>query len=229
MNINALLDPRTHSSEIVDSFAHDHAEKKNYFEEKTQFAKKIFPLSELKNNGGLDWLFNFQNYLQVEQKFSREEAEIVFKKLNLFFGYVWSKYEIPVVKLSETLSNENVIKVFERINSKGTPLDVFDLLNARFALYNIVLKDEWEKVEKLHENLKKWKVESASQNRDKIPIYILQAISLVKKGYLRRSQILTIDEVYKVSGNFESDEFLNDWNEMANFVEETIKLSLIHI
>jgi len=223
LNINALLDSRIHSSELVDSFSNDDAQKKNYFEEKTQFARKIFPLSELKNNGGLDWLFSFQNYLQSEQKFSREEAEIVFKKLNMFFSYVWSKYEIPVVKLSETISNENVIKVFERINSRGTPLDVFDLLNARFALYQIVLKDEWEKVRNSNINLKKWTEESVSKNKDKIPIYILQSISLVKKGYLRRSQILTIDEVYKISGTFENDEFLNDWNEMASFVDEALK------
>ena len=82
----------------------------------------------------------------------------------MIFGYVWSKYEIPVVKLSNTLSDENVIKVFERINSKGTPLDVFDLLNARFALYDVILKDEWEKVQNLHENMKNWYPKNTREN-----------------------------------------------------------------
>ena len=218
VNINALLDPRTHSSEIVDSFPLEIAEKKNFFDKKTQFTKKIFPLSELKNAGGSKWLFEFQDYLQDDEEYSKEDARNYYEKLDMIFGYVWSKYEIPVVKLSDTLSYENVIKVFERINSKGTPLDVFDLLNARFALYSIILKDEWEKAENLHENMKKWYLKN-----DKIPIYILQALSLVKQGYMRRSQILTIDETYKVSGNFQNDEFIRDWNEMAVFVEEAIK------
>ena len=37
---------------------------------------------------------------------------------------------------------------------------------------------------------------------DKIPIYILQSLSLIKKEYLRRSQILTIDDAYKISNTF---------------------------
>ena len=218
LNINSLLDPRSHSSEIIDSFPLEYVVKKNFLDKKVQFMKKIFPLSELKNNGGSNWLFEFQDYLQDDEKYSKEDARNYYEKLNMILSYVWSKYEIPVVKLSDTLSYENVIKVFERINSKGTPLDVFDLLNARFALYDIVLRDEWEKVKNTHQNIKKW----YSKN-DKIPIYILQSLSLIKQGYMRRSQILTIDESYKVSGNFQNKEFLNDWNEMASFVEETIK------
>ncbi len=218
VNINALLDPRSHSSEIVDSLPLEVVEQKGFFDKKIQFRKKIFPLSELKNNGGSTWLFEFQDYLQDDEEYSKEDARNYYEKLNMIFGYVWSKYEIPVVKLSDTLSYENVIKVFERINSKGTPLDVFDLLNARFALYDIILKDEWEKVENLYENMKNW-----YPKNDKIPIYILQSLSLIKKEYLRRSQILTIDEEYKISNNFQNKEFLNDWNEMAGFVEEAIK------
>jgi hypothetical protein len=218
LNINALLDPNRDSSEIIDSYRIDVAKSKKYFEQKTQFTKKVFPLSELKNNSGSNWLFNFQDYLQDDEEFSKEEARKVHQKLDAILGYVWSKYEIPVVNLSKTLSDVNVIKVFERINSRGTVLDVFDLLNARFALYKIDLKSEWEKVESIHKNLEKW-----YKKNDKIPIYILQSISLVKKGYLRRSQLLTIDEAYKVSGNFDNDEFLKDWNEMARFVEESIK------
>ena len=218
VNINAVLNHESHSSDIVDSYTLEKAEKKNLFNQKTQFTKKIFPLSELKNNGGSNWLFEFQDYLQDEEEYSKEDARSYYEKLNMLFGYVWSKYEIPVVKLSNTLSDENVIKVFERINSKGTPLDVFDLLNARFALYDIILKDEWEKVQNLHENMKNW-----YPKNDKIPIYILQSLSLVKKGYLRRSQILTVDEEYKISKNFQNEDFLNDWNEMAKFVEVAIK------
>ena len=218
VDINALLDPTSHSSEIVDSFPLEIAEKNGLLDEKTQFAKKKFPLSELKNNGGSNWLFGFQDYLQEQEEYEKNEARNYYEKLNIIFGHVWSKYEVPIVKLSDTVSYDNVIKVFERINSKGTQLDVFDLLNARFALYDIILKDEWEKVASLHENMKSWYTKN-----DKIPIYILQSLSLIKKEYLRRSQILTIDDAYKISNNFQNEEFLNDWNEMAGFVEEAIK------
>ena len=220
LNINALLDESRDSSEIIDSYYIAKAKRKNYFDRKTQFEQKIFPLSELKENKYTEWLFEFHQYLQEKESFDKENATKVYKKLDSIFNYVWSKYEIPVVKLPETLTLDNVATVFERINSKGTPLDVFDLLNARFVLYDIVLKELWEETKDTHENMRRWYEDFSNE---KIPIYVLQSISLLKKGYLRRSQILNIDELYKISGQFQKDEFLNDWNEMANFVEEAIK------
>ena len=158
--------------------------------------------------------------MQKNEGFDDVDAQKYHKKLDSIFSYVWSSYEIPVVKLPERLSLDNVATVFERINSKGTPLGVFDLLNARFIIHEIILKNLWEDVKDLHENLRKWYEDFKNE---KIPLYILQAMALSRKGYLRRSQILNLDDGYKISGNFQQKEFLKDWHEMAEFVEEAIK------
>ena len=71
------------------------------------------------------------------------EGEIT--DLDQIFGAVYSEYKIPIVVLPDELELENVATVFERINSKGTPLGTFDLLNARFRLYKIVLQNLWDK------------------------------------------------------------------------------------
>jgi len=221
LNINALLDRvNRDSSEIIDSYHLNKAKQKKYFERKTQFEQKIFPLSELKENKYTEWLFEFQEYLQENESFDKDSAVKVYKKLNSIFNYVWAKYEIPIVKLPETLTLDNVATVFEKINSKGTPLSLFDLLNARFILYKIGLKKLWEDTKETHENMRHWYDDFKNE---KVPIYVLQSISLFKKGFLRRSEVLRIDESYSVSGQFQKDEFLNDWNEMAKFVEEAIK------
>jgi len=220
LNINALLDPRIDSSEIIDSFSSIKAKRRGYFDRQIQYAKKIFPLTELKTRNYSDWLFSFFEYLKKSEGFDDEGARKYYKKLETIFSYVWSSYEIPVVKLPESLSLDNVATVFERINSKGTPLGVFDLLNARFIIHKIVLKNLWEETKENHENIYRW---YDGFKNDKIPLYILQAISLSKKGFLRRSEILKIDDMYKISGEFQKDEFEKDWEEMSGYVEEAIK------
>ncbi|MEX0657470.1 MAG: DUF262 domain-containing protein [Nitrosopumilaceae archaeon] len=220
LNINALLDPLRNSSEIIEAFSTTKAKRRGFLDRETQFARKIFPLTELQNKNYSDWLFGFYDYLQKNEGFDDVDAKKYHKKLESIFSYVWSSYEIPVVKLPESLNLENVATVFERINSKGTPLGVFDLLNARFIIHEIILKNLWEEAKDVHENLRKWYEDFKNE---KVPLYILEAMALSRKGYLRRSQILNLDDSYKISGKFQKEEFLKDWDEMTGFVEESIK------
>ncbi|KFM18353.1 EVE domain protein [Marine Group I thaumarchaeote SCGC AAA799-P11] len=219
LNINALLDTSRDSSEIIDSESSRKIETKNLHNTKVQYKKKIFPLTLFQNRNYSDWLFGFYEHLKTNEGYDDEESKQYYKKLQEIFGNVWSSYEIPVVKLPESLLLDNVATVFERINSKGTPLGVFDLLNARFIIHDIVLKNEWEEIKDSHENIRKWYDEFKN---DKVPLYIVQALALSKSGFLRRKTVLNLDELYKISGDFSSEEFLNDWNEMSKYVEETI-------
>ena len=219
LNINALLDPLRDSSEIIDSYSTKKAERKNLHDPKTQYKKKIFPLTLFQNKNYSDWLFDFYEYLKKNEGYDDEDARQYYKKLQEALGNVWS-YEIPVVKLPESLSLDNVATVFERINSKGTPLGIFDLLNARFTIHDIALKKQWEYVKDNHENMRRW---YADFKNNKVPLYIVQALALSKSGFLRKKYVLNLDEMYKVSGTFQSEVFLKDWEEMSDYVEEAIK------
>lgn len=219
LSINSILDPLRDSSEIIDSYSTKKAETKNLHNPKTQYRKKLFPLTKFQNREYVDWLFDFYDYLKTDEGYTDKEAQKYYKKLQEIFGNAWSSYEIPVVKLPENLLLDNVATVFERINSKGTPLGVFDLLNARFIPYGIVLKEQWERVKCDHEHIRKW---YDNFKNDKVPLYIVQALTLLKSGSSRRKYVLNLDERYKVSGAFQSDVFLKDWEEMSNYVEKTI-------
>lgn len=219
LNINALLDPSRDSSEIIDSESSKKVEAKNLNDPKEQYKKKMFPLTQFQNRNYSDWLFGFYDYLKTDEDYDDEDAKKYHKKLQEIFGNVWTSYEIPIVKLPESLLLDNVATVFERINSKGTPLGIFDLLNARFIIHGIVLRNQWEAVKDSHENIRKW---SDEFKNEKVPLYIVQALALSKSGLLKRKIVLNLDERYKVSGKFDSKVFLNDWTEMSKYVEEAI-------
>ncbi len=219
LNINALLDPLRDSSEIIDSENSKKVETRNLHDVKVQYEKKIFPLTQFQNRNYSDWLFGFYDYLKSNEGYDDEDAKKYYKILQEIFSNVWTTYEIPIVKLPESLLLDNVATVFERINSKGTPLGVFDLLNARFIIHDIELRKQWENIKDTHENIRKWYDQFKN---DKVPLYIVQALALSKSGFLRRKTILNLDELYKVSGQFDSDDFFNDWAEISDYVEETI-------
>ena len=139
---------------------------------------------------------------------------LVFRNLTL------SPLEIPAVILPESMSLDNVAEVFERINSKGTPLGIFDLLNARFIKYDVILRNLWESSKIKVDSLKKW---YDDYKNEQIPRYILQAIALYKKGFCRRRELLNLDSTYVTLKQFQKEEFVNDWNMMSEYVGKSVE------
>ena len=220
LDINALLDRDRPATDIISSFRMKKAKQLGLLEQETQFRKKLFPLSVLNDKEYTKWLIAFRDYLTKKEEFDNDTSIKYFDALDTAFNSVWSQFEIPVVKLPKTLDLDNVVEVFERINSKGTRLDVFDLLNARLKVHDIVLRDLWEVTLNEHENISKW---SEKFKNDKLPQYILQVMSMHKTRYARRKYLLRVDESYTTLGKFNKENFEKDWNEMSKWVEEALK------
>lgn len=52
-------------------------------------------------------------------------------------------YDIPVIELKKDNKKEAVCLVFEKVNTGGVPLSVFELVTATFAADGVNLRDEW--------------------------------------------------------------------------------------
>ena len=55
----------------------------------------------------------------------------------------FEKYQIPVIELRKATSKEAICVVFERVNTGGVSLTVFELLTASFAAGDFQLRDDW--------------------------------------------------------------------------------------
>ncbi len=53
-------------------------------------------------------------------------------------------YRLPAIELSRDTSREAVCMVFEKVNTGGKPLDVFELVTASFAIDTFDLRDDWQ-------------------------------------------------------------------------------------
>lgn len=85
----------------------------------------IFSIADVNN-----WMIGLLN-------FYKEDSSMVLAKYNEFNNKVVSKilqYKIPVISLTKDTSNEAVCQIFENVNTGGVPLNVFELVTARFAM-----------------------------------------------------------------------------------------------
>jgi hypothetical protein len=56
---------------------------------------------------------------------------------------VFRAYDLPIIQLSKENKKEAVCLVFEKVNTGGVPLSVFELMTATYAADNVNLRDEW--------------------------------------------------------------------------------------
>lgn len=96
-------------------------------------------------------------------------------------------YQIPVIALGKATSKEAVCLVFEKVNTGGVPLSVFELVTASFAADDFNLRDDWfgnptRKVEGREQRLRAEPVLHSTEPTD-----FLQAISLLYTLDLRKA------------------------------------------
>lgn len=94
----------------------------------------------------------------------------------------FEQYQVPVIELKKETPKEAVCLVFERVNTGGVALNVFELLTASFAADDFQLRDDWnareQRLKSQHPVLR------GLQNDD-----FLQAISLLVTQIRRREAL----------------------------------------
>lgn len=93
----------------------------------------------------------------------------------------FEQYLIPVIALKKETPKEAVCQVFEKVNTGGVSLTVFELLTATFAADDFSLREDWDRKSEI---LAKHNVLRDLENTD-----FLQAISLVATRERRISAI----------------------------------------
>ena len=220
VNLKALLDPDTDTADIVFSITTDKAKKSGYLDKEVQFTKKIFPLTLFDNRDYTLWLGEFKTYMMEE---GLENADDYYKQILSIMDHVWFQYQIPVVQLPKSLVLDSVAEIFEKINSRGTKLGVFDLLNARFTKYDVNLRNLWDEAKSDFPN-----IQDMEENFGDASKSTLQGLCLFKTGYTRRKGLLTMDDSYKTSNTFQKVDFLNDWSSMCQHTSAAIDLLKSH-
>jgi hypothetical protein len=116
--------------------------------------------------------FEYWDYNKEKIQFWNEFAKKIIQGIN---GYM-----LPVIVMKKNNPKEAVCQVFEKVNTGGVSLSVFELLTASFAAEQFYLKDDWAKI---RHDFKPHKVLDRTSNID-----IIQAITLYSTYKRRKEQ-----------------------------------------
>jgi hypothetical protein len=102
---------------------------------------------------------------------------------------IFRNYQLPIIELKKETSKEAVCLVFEKVNTGGVPLSVFELVTASYAADGYNLRDDWygsnlRKVSSRYERLAKEPMLQVVETTD-----FLQAITMLHTLERRRADI----------------------------------------
>lgn len=139
-----------------------------------EFENLVFPVNLSLNS--TDWFNSYMRYWNYDQ-----DKIMLFQKFQSNVLKRFESYQLPVIKMLKHNPKEAVCQVFEKVNTGGVSLSVFELLTATFAADDFNLRDDWEKRRKI---FKKYDVISNLGSNE-----LLQAISLFSTIDRKEKQI----------------------------------------
>ena len=150
-----------------------------------EYQHHFFPMNQIFDSAS--WRTGYQEYWEYDAEktklFNNFESKVIKR---------FEQYQLPVIELKKNTPKEAVCLVFEKVNTGGVALTVFELLTATFAADDFQLREDWQKRE---ERLKEtYKVLGSLQSDD-----FLQAITLLVTQ-TRRQQAIARNTKEKLPG-----------------------------
>ena len=163
VDMRAAIDPNVEREDAILSIPENKIETKNFGREIVrdlsgevlEFKEHMMPTERLLDSR-TDWLLGYIGYWQSSARQHPSEDPITFfnkfteSVINSFTGY-----DLPVISLDRQTPKEAVCTVFEKVNTGGVTLSMFELLTASFAAQDdtFSLRDDWSaRRNRLHRN-----------------------------------------------------------------------------
>lgn len=186
---------------------------KERLKRETQFQTLVIPFTEVERWNS--WPFGYEKWLLDRDKD---------KYFNEYFNYqkpAWTKaindlqqvrvqvLVIPKVPPDNPDRVDEVCAIFEKMNSTGVKLSVFDLLTARLYRHQINLRELWKEAIGDHDHLRAL---SDGDSAD-YGIYTLRTLALLRGEEIRRKTLI----------NLSPDNFKGDWRTAAEYVNKALE------
>jgi hypothetical protein len=137
-------------------------------QEEFEFQNMMFPVKSVDLADFMKWRNSYNKYWN----FTPEKIEFC-DNFTTKIIMSFQQYMLPVIVMKKENPKEAVCQVFEKVNTGGVSLTVFELLTATFAADGYELKEKWDKTRKEFDSYSNL---NNTQNTD-----FIQAITLLSK------------------------------------------------
>ncbi len=110
---------------------------KDYSKGEEEYKDRFFPLNKVFDSDR--WMQEYMKYWDY-----KESATQIFFNFKNEILDKFITYQVPVIELPKETPKEAVCQVFEKVNTGGVTLTVFELLTATFASSEFILREDWE-------------------------------------------------------------------------------------
>lgn len=191
------------------------------------FERLLFPFYKLKTIQKDPWLKNLKKFVRTYQTIDSDKLDEIVEIIRNKTSRIFYTYEIPQIILSNT-TFENVGTIFTSINTKGKPLDVFDLINVKMTAYNVKVRTLWEDSLKQYPKIDEYDKKMTTR----MGRYIMEVISLSFSTLksCKKNDILEMFgkerklEKDKKIKNWTPEKFTEKWNDATKYLNSAIKL-----
>ena len=171
-DIERCLDPNEDREDCIRSIPEDKVTRdfrgmaiEDYSTPEKEYEAGLFPVKKIYDRNS-SWRMGYEEYWDYDKS--------KIKLFNQFYAEViqrFEHYQLPVIEMAKETPKEAVCLVFEKVNTGGVALTVFELLTATFAADNFPLREDWKDIEEKF---------GGEEVLKKIPNdYFLQAVTLL--------------------------------------------------
>ena len=215
VNLDALLaDPE--DDEIV--FDRARRELRGLDSVETQYEQRILPCTALLTQQRFfRWRDGFEDWVHATspgalERYRAEWRDEWTTAVTAFQGFEVPLVELPLVDDSDSEAIGRVCAIFEKLNSTGVELSVYDLLTARLYRSNIRLHDLWKEACQQHERLRTWSKGKAEQH--KFGVLVLRTLALLRGLDPKPRNLIELTPTH----------FQRDWRRAAAAMERALEL-----
>ena len=209
LNLNAIAEGDIENA--VESERADQAERHGRYERQYQFHERIIPFTVLERWD--EWLHAYETWLRDDPA---------------AYDEYWARYRTPWHNMIQSLRNfavpvisigrgnpsnpeylERVCAIFEKMNSTGVRLSVYDLLTARLYRDGIDLHSLWQRAIEQYPLLSQY----SNGTPDSYGVFMLRTIALIRGRDVKSRSLI----------NLRPQGFVEDWEAAAFFMEKALQ------
>ena len=216
VNLDVLMD-EPDSDEVV--FDRAKRELRGLDTKEAQYEQRMLPCTELLTQQRFyQWRDGFEDWLRQtdEDKLSQYRSE--WRDGWTTAVTAFQTFEVPLVELprvddSDSEAIGRVCAIFEKLNSTGVDLSVYDLLTARLYRSGIRLHDLWAEAVEKHQRLREWSKGKADEH--KFGVLVLRTLALLRG----------LDPKPRILIDLKPEAFAEDWRRAAAAIERALELT----
>ena len=150
IDIQKVLNPLVDLDDTIISVPEDRVVRSNFGRDvildlsspDLEFEHHMLPTEKVMES--MDWMLKYLTYWQERGGHPQDDPVACFTRFKDAVLNNFTDYQLPVISLGNKTSKEAVCTVFEKVNTGGVTLSVFELVTASFAADSFSLRDDWE-------------------------------------------------------------------------------------